>query len=240
MGADFIDLTNEGRLSLLVSNIAEQFALLESHFAFVLSGSSSLLEKGIAPYDDRSEELGLSQSGWGWDVKVADFDNDGVLELVQALGFMSGTASRWAELQELATGNDQLLPSTHFWPRVSARGRSQWEQPSRLLRENGCGEKICQYRKRSTEILCNQTLSSDDAPWGHIDGIRLYFVIEVGFRVPEVMVSGRELQEPDLVDNYTLTPGKVFDLTRYPPQGKADWESRVFNIDEGNLVILSV
>jgi enediyne biosynthesis protein E4 len=116
MGAEFVDLTNEGRLSLLVSNIAEEFGLLESHFAFVPVGDSSLLNRGVAPFDDRSEALGLSRSGWGWDIKGVDFDNDGVLEVGQALGFMAGKVSRWPELQELATGNDQLLQSTYVWP----------------------------------------------------------------------------------------------------------------------------
>ena len=64
------------------------------------------MKRGVAPYVDRSEPLGLSRSGWGWEARLADFDNDGVLEAMQATGFVQGEVNRWPELQELAMGND--------------------------------------------------------------------------------------------------------------------------------------
>jgi hypothetical protein len=72
---------------------------------------------GVAPYVDLSEPLGLSRSGWGWDTRLGDFDNDGTLEALQATGFVKGHADRWPELHELALGNDQLLHSPRNWPR---------------------------------------------------------------------------------------------------------------------------
>ncbi len=119
MGIDFADLNGDGRLDLFVSNIAAEFALLESHFAFIASGDVGAMQHGIAPFDDRSEDLGLSRSGWGWDIKLADFDNDGGLEVVQATGFVKGTVDRWPELQELAMGNDELLPDPRVWGRFT-------------------------------------------------------------------------------------------------------------------------
>ena len=35
------------------------------------------MKHGIAPYVQASEKLGLSRSGWGWDCRLADFDNSG-------------------------------------------------------------------------------------------------------------------------------------------------------------------
>ena len=52
--------------------------------------SRQRMRDGVAPYVDRSEPLGLSRSGWGWDARLADFDNDGVLEALQATGFVRG------------------------------------------------------------------------------------------------------------------------------------------------------
>ncbi len=109
MGVDFGDLNGDGRLDFFVSNIAAEYALEESHFVFVSTGETDLMKRGIAPYVDQSEPLGLSRSGWGWDTKLADFDNDGVLEALQAVGFAKGTTNRWPELQELAMGNDEFL-----------------------------------------------------------------------------------------------------------------------------------
>lgn len=117
MGVDFGDLNADGILDILVSNIAAPFALEESHFAFLSTGATQQMRIGAAPYVDRSEDLGLSRSGWGWEIKIADLNNDGVSEVLQATGFMKGETNRWPELQELATGNDQLLSNPNSWPR---------------------------------------------------------------------------------------------------------------------------
>lgn len=117
MGVDFGDLNGDGIFDIYVSNIAADYALEESHFAFVSTGQTGRMKKGVAPYVDQSEALGLSRSGWGWDTKLADLNNDGTLEALQAVGFIKGQTNRWPELHELAMGNDQLLSHPQSWPR---------------------------------------------------------------------------------------------------------------------------
>jgi hypothetical protein len=116
MGVDFGDLNGDGLLDIYVSNIADTFALEESHFAFLSTGDLKSMERGVAPYVDQGEDLGLSRSSWGWDTRLGDFDNDGVLEALQATGFLRGEVNRWPELHELAMGNDLLLRSPRDWP----------------------------------------------------------------------------------------------------------------------------
>jgi hypothetical protein len=118
MGVDFGDLNGDGLLDIVVSNITSEYGLLESNFAFVSTGEPQRLRSGSAPYVDRSESLGLSRSGWAWDVKLADFDNDGTIEVLQAKGFLKGQTNRWPELHELAMSNDELVSHPRTWLRV--------------------------------------------------------------------------------------------------------------------------
>ena len=63
------------------------------------------------------EPLGMSRSNWSWDTKMADFNNDGRVEAIQATGFVKGDIDRWPELQELALGNDENLRHPLAWPK---------------------------------------------------------------------------------------------------------------------------
>ena len=118
MGVDFADLNLDGNLDMFVSNIANPYGLVESHFAWINTGETAKLQQGIAPFRDQADPMGLSVSGWGWDAKVADMDNDGVPEVLQTNGFVKGQVNRWADLQELATGNDELLKYSAVWPKL--------------------------------------------------------------------------------------------------------------------------
>jgi hypothetical protein len=116
MGVDFGDLNGDGLLDIYVSNITTRFGLTESHFLWLNTGEIERMKEGIAPYVHASERLGLSRSGFAWDARLADFDNDGTLEAVQACGFIKGDVNRWPELQALGTSNDQIVHDPRFWP----------------------------------------------------------------------------------------------------------------------------
>ena len=116
MGVDFGDLNGDGWPDIYVSNITQEYGLEESHFVFLSTGRVEQMKHGVAPYVDRSESLGLSRSGWGWETRLGDFNNDGVLEALQATGFMKGNVNRWADLHEVVMGNDQLLRHPRSWP----------------------------------------------------------------------------------------------------------------------------
>ncbi|MCK6546376.1 CRTAC1 family protein [Myxococcota bacterium] len=116
MGIDFADINGDARLDMFISNIAGEWQLEESHHVFVSDGDVSEFERGVAPYHDESEALGMSRSSWGWDTKFGDFDNDGEVEALQATGFIAGEVNRWPELHQWATGNDVLISDPKYWP----------------------------------------------------------------------------------------------------------------------------
>ncbi|WBB80692.1 CRTAC1 family protein [Micromonospora sp. WMMD882] len=125
MGVDFGDLDRDGLYDMYVSNITTSFGIEESHFTFVNDGKNHedvrrQFADGKAPFTDKSAPLGLAWSGWGWDVKMADYNNSGELVVTQATGFVKGDVNRWPQLQELATSNDDLLRNPLWWPHLTA------------------------------------------------------------------------------------------------------------------------
>jgi hypothetical protein len=132
MGVDFGDLGQRGLLDMFVSNITSPYALEESNFAYMNTGDSGSLRRGVAPFVDRSEEMGLARSGWSWDVKLGDFDNSGRLEVLQAVGFLTGHVNRWPELQELAMANQALLRDPAIWPRFRPGDDLSGHEPNRF------------------------------------------------------------------------------------------------------------
>ena len=53
-----------------------------------------------------------------------------MLEALEATGFVKGEAGRWPELQELATGNDELLSNPADWPRFQPGDDLSGHQPN--------------------------------------------------------------------------------------------------------------
>lgn len=120
MGVAFPDLNGDDRPDIVVSNITSDYAFHESNEAWLSTGDAGELDRGTAPYDDASERLGLSRSGWAWDVKAGDFDNDGRDEIVQAVGFVRGRVNRWTQLQQFAMADDQVMSHPGWWPEFGA------------------------------------------------------------------------------------------------------------------------
>ncbi|MFD7744925.1 CRTAC1 family protein [Streptomyces sp. NPDC059698] len=153
MGVDFGDLDNDGLYDAFVSNITTSFGIQESNFAFVATARDKAdlrakFRDGVAPYKDESSPLNLAWSGWGWDVKMGDFDNNGVQEITQAVGFVKGKRNRWAQLQELATANDSLVKHPRFWPRVEEGDDLAGDQHLRFFVQDKDGEAYSDLSKQ--------------------------------------------------------------------------------------------
>ena len=117
MSVDFADVNNDGIFDWYVSNIASPFAMQESHFLWVSTGKMDKMNKGIAPWVDKAEDLGVGHSAWAWDARFEDFDNCGTVELMQATGLVKGTENRWPDLAQVGGANDELVRHPASWPR---------------------------------------------------------------------------------------------------------------------------
>ena len=132
MGCDFGDVNGDGLLDIYVSNIADRFALCESHFLWQSTGKLDEMKHGIAPYIQASEQLGLSRSGWGWDCRLADFDNSGVLQAMQAVGFIKGRIQSLAGAAIARHQQPANRPRPAFLAELQAR--RGFERPEQLGR----------------------------------------------------------------------------------------------------------
>jgi hypothetical protein len=123
MSIDFGDLTDSGKFDMFVSNITTSWGLEESNMVWMNTAANeaaakTALDQGIAPFNQKARETGMAWTGWGWDAKIADFDNSGYPAVVQCDGFVKGNISRWNWLQELAMSNDLMLENPSMWPKA--------------------------------------------------------------------------------------------------------------------------
>jgi hypothetical protein len=147
MGIDYADLNHDGVYDMFVSDITTPWGIQESnlHFLSTVSNKKELRAKlaaGEAPWEDRSSDLGTAWSGWAWDVKFADYDNNGDAEITQTTGFVRGETNRWPQLQELATANDTLVSDPLWWPNVEKGDDLAGDQTLHLFAKTDDGRYV--------------------------------------------------------------------------------------------------
>jgi len=136
--ATLSDVDGDGQLDLIIGNTyPDGSPLLDAQAVGVMVMSESTSRSinggrnwlllwagagsGEAPqvrYRDASDALDAADArGWTLALAAGDLDGDGVLEAIQATGFVKGRVNRWPELQALGTANDSLLRDPRNWPR---------------------------------------------------------------------------------------------------------------------------
>lgn len=148
MGVDFVDLYGRGKFDMIASNITTAWGLEESNYVWrndadTPEDMASELDAGHAPFSQRAQEVGLAWTGWTWDIKGADLQNSGKLNVLQTAGFVQGDGhNRWPWLQELATSNDVLLREPGMWPKVGPGDDIAGHQPMAVYAPTGSGEYV--------------------------------------------------------------------------------------------------
>jgi hypothetical protein len=231
MGVSFSYPSGTGLPMLMVSNITSEWALFESNFAFVPTGDAADVRAGKVPWRDDSEALGLSRSGWSWDVKAGDFDNAGTDEFIQAEGFVKGSRDKWAQLQELAMANPELLPYTVAWPRVRAGDELSGNEQNRFYARAGD-----RYTNLSSQLGLDQPGVSRGFALGDVNGDgKLDAVVANQWADSSVLINtagtghpGADLAIVQQTAGGTLVPAIGVTVTAAPTDGLPAQKSQLY------------
>jgi enediyne biosynthesis protein E4 len=202
MGVDFGDLDGDGKYDMFVSNITTPWGIEESNFQFMNTAKDTAdmraqMARGEAPFKDVSGQTGSAWSGWGWDVKIDDFNNSGQKIIAQAQGFVKGEVNRWPQLQELATSNDALVPDPYFWPNAKEGDDIGGSQTLHFWAKSSDGHYVDLAPKLGLAVpVPTRGIASGDADG---DGL-LDFAV------------ARQYAEPVFYHNVSPNPGKSIDL----------------------------
>jgi enediyne biosynthesis protein E4 len=125
------DVYNRGRHDVFVTNISEK--------GFLFQGNN--LRVNFLKELDRFDEVASSvvaDAGWAWGAQFGDLNNDGLLDLVIANGFISADSTRsyWYAMSKIAGAQGNIFEDARNWPAIGKASLSGFER-SRVLLNRG-------------------------------------------------------------------------------------------------------
>ena len=97
------DLTGDGNLDIFVTNIhldpadanSDAFKrYIKYRIGKRADGNNLLVNQGDGSFVDRGKEFGVEEGAWGWAAVLADFDNDGSLDVFHTTQLLQGVERR--------------------------------------------------------------------------------------------------------------------------------------------------
>jgi len=125
------DVYNRGRHDVFVTNISEK--------GFLFQGNN--LRVNFLKELDRFDEIAsgvVADAGWAWGAQFGDLNNDGLLDLVVANGFISADSTRsyWYAMSKIAGAQGNIFEDARNWPAIGKASLSGFER-SRVLMNRG-------------------------------------------------------------------------------------------------------
>jgi enediyne biosynthesis protein E4 len=128
------DVYNRGRLDVFVTNISER--------GFLFQGNN--LRINFLKELDRFDEIAtgvVADAGWAWGARFGDLNNDGLLDLVVANGFISADSGRdyWYAMSKIAGAQGNIFEDAKNWPAIGTASLSGYERSRVLLNRGQAG-----------------------------------------------------------------------------------------------------
>ncbi len=125
MNVDMADVNNDGYLDIYVSNILENRYKTDEGNMLWLNCADAVCPGGRG-FRNIAKTSGTMDGGWGWGCKFADFNNDGLLDIIALNGFVTGDLDRnyWYQIQEMVTQTKNQTADAADWPIMGTRDLS--------------------------------------------------------------------------------------------------------------------
>ncbi len=143
------DFENRGRLGVFVTNISKERFLFQGNNL----RQNLLAERGrmVNLTEDTSSVRArdVVDCGWAWGAQFGDLDNDGLLDLFVANGFVSASRERdyWYGMSKVAGGAGGVFEDATKWEPMEDRSLSGYERSRLLL---GCGN--CKFEDVAPKV----------------------------------------------------------------------------------------
>jgi hypothetical protein len=128
------DVYNRGEHDVFVTNISEK--------GFLFQGNNLRLNflKELGRFDEVATGP-VADAGWAWGAQFGDLNNDGLLDLVIANGFISADSTRdyWYAMSKIAGAQSNIFEDAKNWPAIGTASLSGYERSRVLLNRGQAG-----------------------------------------------------------------------------------------------------
>jgi len=128
------DVYNRGEHDVFVTNISEK--------GFLFQGNNLRLNflKQLGRFDEVATGV-VADAGWAWGAQFGDLNNDGLLDLFVANGFISADSTRdyWYAMSKIAGAQGNIFEDAKNWPPIGTASLSGYERSRVLLNRGQAG-----------------------------------------------------------------------------------------------------
>lgn len=124
MNVAFGDLSNEGALSVYVTNISEPGVLVQGNNLWVPDRKGEDIR-----FRNMASTLNVEMGGWSYGAQFGDINNDGRVDLFATNGYVSDDrqSSYWYDFSKVAGGNKSIISDAKNWPAMEGRSLSGYQ-----------------------------------------------------------------------------------------------------------------
>ncbi len=151
------DVYNRGEHDVFVTNISEK--------GFLFQGNNLRLNflKELGKFNEVATGV-VADAGWAWGAQFGDLNNDGLLDLFVANGFISADSTRsyWYGMSKIAGAQGNIFEDAKNWPPIGTASLSGYERSRVLLNRGQAGFVDVAQEAGVTDLLDGRGVAMAD------------------------------------------------------------------------------